>query len=513
MSNATQREINGLYELTNEARALLQDNPYCNDDIAPTAVANRTWGTRDVTSLWVTLCICIPAFTMAAGLVAMGLSPWLAVLNVTLGNLLVLIPIQLNSAAGTRYGIPFPLFCRMSFGIRGAHIPSLARAVAATGWNGVQCWIGAAAVVAMVSVFFPAFGEMSNARIIGFLFFVVLSVWVTVYGERGLKKLQALAAPTLSILTVGVLVWATIIALNDGFTIGDILQASSNYEELAARGGLVLVFLGGLTANIGFWGTLAINIPDFSRYASSQKAQFRGQLYGMPLPMFACAFIGAYMAQSTGLVFGDPFFDPTRILDYLWNPVLTFVVAAAVAFATLTTNVMANIVAPANSFSNLMPKKISFRTGVIITGALAFALQPWHLLARPDNLFFNFIGVYGGIIAPLAAIFIADYFIVKEKRLDVLELFSAEGGRYWYSAGFNMKAIIAWACGFILPTVGRILALPATPWQTNDFFRWITANAYIFSFAVAFVVYMLIMKKDNYSVLSEADIDAITEKA
>jgi len=513
MANITQREINGLYELTDKARKDLQGNPYWNDDIAPTPISSRTWKTRDVTSLWVTICICIPAFTMAAGLVALGLSPWLAVLNVTLGNLLVLIPIQLNSAAGTKYGIPFPLFCRMSFGVRGAHIPSLARAVAATGWNGVQCWIGAAAIVAMVSVFAPSFGEMANARIIGFIFFVILSMWVTAYGERGIKKLQFLAAPVLSILTVGVFAWATVMATNNGYSVGDILQASNDYVRLAAGGGLVLVFLGGLTANIGFWGTLAINIPDFSRYASSQRAQFRGQLFGMPFPMFACAFIGAYMGQATALVFGEAFFDPTRILEHLYHPVLILIVAAAVAFATLTTNIMANIVAPANSFSNLAPRKISFKVGVIITGVLAFALQPWALLARPDNLFFNFIGVYGGIIAPLAAIFIADYFIIKEKKLDIKSLFLADKGRYWYSGGFNMNAIIAWACGFILPTIGRILALPPTPWQTNTFFIRITANAYIFGFAVAFIVYVAIMKRDGKSTLSDEDLKDITENA
>jgi len=446
---------------------------------------------------------------MAAGLVMLGLSPWLAVLNVTLGNLLVLIPIQLNSAAGTKYGIPFPLFCRMSFGMRGAQIPSISRALAACGWNAFQCWIGAAAIVAMIAAFAPAFGELGmTARIIGFIAFIILSMWATIYGASGLRKLQAFAAPTLTILTVGVLVWSVVISSNAGFSVGEVLQAGNNYEVLAAGGGIALIFLAGLTANIGFWATLAINIPDFSRYASSQKSQFRGQLYGMPLTMFACAFIGAFMGQATELVFGTAFFDPTNILNHLGNPVLMFIVAAAVAFATLTTNVMANIVAPANSFSNIAPKKISYKVGVLITGGLAFIFQPWYLIEHASHLFFNFIGVYGGIIAPLAAIFIADYYMVKKGRIDIAGLFKADGGRYWYSSGFNSKAVIAWLAGAILPTIGRILDITG---NTNTFFIWITANGYIFAFAVGFFLYIALMNKGDPSYVSAEENKSLTE--
>ena len=512
MENLTQKETNGLYELSDSARASLVGNPYYNDDIAPTRVADRTWGTRDVTSLWVTLCICIPAFTMAAGLVGFGLSPWLAVLNVTLGNLLVLIPIQLNSSAGTKYGIPFPLFSRMTFGARGAHIPSISRAIAACGWNAVQCWIGGAALVAMISALVPGFGAMGfPAFLIGFFLFIILCMWATIYGSEGIRKLQKFAAPTLAILTVGVLVWSTVIATGANFSVGDILQASNNSAAIAANGGMVLVFLGGLTANIGFWATLAINIPDFSRYANSQKAQFRGQLYGMPLTMFICAFVGAYMAQATNLVFGEAFFDPSVILQHLGNPVLTFVVAAAVAFATMTTNIMANIVAPANGFSNLAPRKISYKTGVLITGLLAVLFQPWYLLGDAAALFFSFIGVYGGVIAPLAAIFIADYYLVKQQRVDVLGLFKGSEGRYWYAGGFNSKAVIAWIAGFILPTIGNIMA-NFNPGHTNVLFRWITANGYILGFVIALVVYVAIMPKTDPSFVSEEESASMTEK-
>ena len=519
MEKFSQQERNGLYELTDEARAELKGNPYYNEDLAPTKISERTWNTYNVTALWISICICIPSFTMAAGLVVLGLSPWLAVLNITLGNLLVLIPMQLNSRAGTQYGIPFPVFSRMTFGMRGAHIPSLARGLAACGWNAFQCWIGGAALVAIFAVFVPAAAGSMQARVVGFFIFLVLCMWSTIYGAGALKKLKAFAGPILIVLTAGVFAWSLALALGGGFSFGDVMQASSDPDRIAANGGLWLIFAGGLTANIGFWGTMAINIPDFSRYAKSQKAQFRGQLYAVPLSMFACAFIGAFMAQATGLVLGRPFFDPTIILQHLGgNPFLIIIVASAVAFATLTTNIAANIVAPANGLTNLMPKKISYKMGVVITCVIAIAFQPWWLFTYAARLFSLFIGTYGGILAPLAAIFVADFYRVKQCRLNVMDLFQGEKGRYWYASGFNTKAIIAWSAGFILPTIGRIMAITAgggvgsAHLIDNGFFRWVTANAYIFGFVVAYVVYMLIMDKGHPSFVSEAENKAITAK-
>ena len=519
MEKFTQQERNGLYELTDEARAELKGNPYYNEDLAPTRISERTWNTYNVTALWISICICIPSFAMAAGLVVLGLSPWLAVFNITLGNLLVLIPMQLNSRAGTQYGIPFPIFSRMTFGMRGAHIPSLARGLAACGWNAFQCWLGAWALVEIFAVFVPGVREsMLQARIVGFFVFLSLCMWATIYGAGALKKLKAFAGPILAILIVGAFAWSLHLALTAGYTFGDVIQASSDPARIAANGGLLLIFAGGLTANIGFWGTMAINIPDFSRYANSLKAQFRGQLYAVPASMFACAFIGAFMAQSTRLVYGTAIFNPMLILSRLENPVLVIIVAAAAAFATLTTNIAANIVAPANGLTNLIPKKISYKMGVVITCLLAIAFQPWWLFTYAERLFNLFIGTYGGILAPLAAIFVADFYRIKQCRLNVVDLFKGEQGRYWYSNGFNNKAIIAWVAGFIFPTIGRVMAITAgggigsAHLIDNFFFRWVTANAYIFGFVVAYIVYTLIMDKGHVSFVSEEENKAITAK-
>ena len=381
MSKYTQVEREGLYELTDAARTELVSSRFYNEDLAPTSVSQRTWTTYNITALWIGMAVCIPSFTMASSLVVLGLSPWVAVFNVILGNCIVLIPMQLNSHAGTKYGIPFPVFSRMTFGVIGTHVPSLSRALVACGWCAVQCWIGGMAVAAFVGAFAGGFTEMaevnllgamvSPAFLIGFFVFLAITLLVTWKGSEGIKWLQVISAPILIFLCLGLLVWSTVLATGAGYSIGDILQASSDTALVNDSGGFFFVFCAGLTGNIAFWATLALNIPDFSRYAKSQKAQFRGQLYGMPTFMAICAFLGAYFAQSTKLVWGEATFDPSEVLFQLGNPVLTMFTALCVMIVTLTTNVAANVVAQANAFSNLLPSKISFKTGVIITCLLA----------------------------------------------------------------------------------------------------------------------------------------------
>ena len=503
MSQYTQKEAGGLYELTDAARAELADSKYYNVDLAPTSVSQRTWTTYHIASLWVGLSICIPSFTMASSLVALGLSPWLAVFNVALGNLIILIPIQLNSHAGTKYGIPFPVFARMTFGSIGAHIPSLSRALTACGWCAIQSWIGGAAIVTMIAVFAPSFQTMPAAHFIGFGLFLILVYWITIHGSEAIKFLESIGAPILVALTLGLLVWAYLLHTGAGFSVSDTIQAKTDLDAVAASGGFWYVFMGGLTANIAFWATMALNIPDFSRYAKSQKAQFRGQLYGMPLMMAICAFIGAYFAQSTKLVFGAAMFDPTEVLALLDSKVLAFIVAIFVVLATMTTNIAANVVAPANGFSNISPKRISYKTGVLLTCILSILYRPWWIFGGAGAYIFGWLNTYGGILAPVAAIFIADYYIVKKRNIDVMSLFQGKEGRYWYSNGWNWKAVIAWVCGFILPTAGN-LGVGAL--------SWIAANGYFFGFGIGFIVYVLLMKGPSSSFVTDEEVAAMTER-
>jgi len=503
MSKYTQKESGGLYELTDAARAELSSSKYYNEDLAPTPISARTWSTYHIAMLWVGMSVCIPSFTMASSLVALGLSPWTAVFNVALGNIIILIPIQLNSHAGTKYGLPFPVFARLAFGSIGAHLPSLSRALTACGWNAVQAWIGGAAIVSLVASFAPAFGQMAAAPFIGFGIFLFLTWWVTVMGSESIKYLEAVGSPILILLTALLFVWSIMLASSGGYSFGDLLAATTDTTAIDANGGFAYIFLGGLTANIAFWATMALNIPDFSRYAKSQKSQFRGQLYGMPVAMAACAFIGAVFAQATKLVLGTAIFDPTAVLPMLNNAFVQFLVSIGVIVATLTTNIAANVVAPANGFSNVSPKRISYKMGVTLACLLAVLYRPWWIFGGAGAYIFGWLNTYGGILAPVAAIFIADYYFVKKRNIDVMGLFQGQEGRYWYNSGWNLRAIIAWVAGFILPTMGNLGVASL---------KWVAANGYIFGFAIAFVVYIALMKSEHVSFISIEEEDAMTER-
>lgn len=532
MSTYTQVEKNGLFELTDAARAELVSSSYYNEDLAPTSVSQRTWTTYNITMLWVGMSICVPSLTLATGLVTSGVSPWLAILNVALGNIIILIPIQLNSQIGCKYGIPFPGFARLTFGNRGAQIPALSRAIVACGWTSVQAWVGGGAVAAVIGCFVPKFSDPnwtmnlpswggmqvhSAGTFIGYVIFIIFIGWVAYKGMDQIKWVQNIGGPVLVVLMIGLLVWSLRIGNDAGASFGEIMNQPSSLTGTA----FLTTYMVGLMGNIAFWATMALNIPDFSRYARSQKDQFRGQLYGMPVPMAFCAFVGAFYAQaatlfnaSKGLEQGDAgWYNPFDVISVLYNinsKVIVFLTAIGVMMATVTTCVAANVVAPANGFANLSPKKISYKKGVLIAIFIAFfVLQAWWIYGSGNAAYFTWLNAYGSILAPLAAIFIADYFFCKHRRIDVASLFKGSDGRYWYSGGFNIAALIAWVAAFILPLLTFFGV-------QGPFWTFINSTNYLFAFVVGFIVYIVLMKttklgKNSY--VTEEEHEAFTDRA
>lgn len=523
MATITQVEKNGLFELTDAARAELVSSKYYNEDLAPTSVSQRNWTTYSITMLWVGMSICIPSLSLASGLIGMGVSPWLSVLNVALGNTIILIPIQLNSQIGTKYGIPFPLFARLTFGTRGAQLPALLRAITACGWTSVQSWVGGGAVAAMLSIFsdkfldanwtigLPSWGGIQTVaagQFIGYVIFIIFIGWIAYTGMDQIKWVQDIGGPLLIAVMIALLAWAAWLAKDAGYGFWEVMQQPNDMATINANGGMSYVYLSGLMGNIAFWATVALNIPDFSRYAKSQSSQFRGQLYGMPLPMAICAFIGAYFAQATKLALGTAMFDPTGVFYYIDSKIVVIVSAIGVIAATVTTCVAANVVAPANSLSNIAPKKISYRRGVLITIFIAFfILQAWWIYGS-GSAYFTWMNAYGTILAPIAAIFIADYFVCKHKRIDVAGLFVGKGGKYWYSNGINWAAIIAWIIAFIFPLLTYFGV-------AGSFWTFINSINYVWSFVIGFVVYVLLMKTSlaGKSYVTEEEHEAFTQRA
>lgn len=473
-----------------------------NVDLAPVAESGRTWSMWSIAALWVGMAICITTYTLASSLIEQGMSWKQAILTIFLGNMIVLIPMTLNAHPGTRYGIPFPVLVRASFGTLGSNVPALMRALVACGWFGIQTWIGGASIYAMSSIIFgfdPA--TKANLPIIGisageflcFMIFWAINIFVIVKGMDSIKWLEVFSAPFLLATGLGLLCWAYIAA--DGW--GPMLSQPSKFTSLRD---FWPAFAAGLTAMVGYWATLSLNIPDFSRFAKSQRDQIAGQALGLPLSMTLYSFIGVAVTSATIIVFGKAIWDPVQLMAKFHSPLLSILALVTLAVATLTTNIAANVVSPANDFSNLAPRLISFRAGGIITGFIGILMFPWKLYADPSGYIFAWLIGYSALLGPIGGIMIADYFVYRKRKLEVAELYKPDG-RYRYTGGFSGVALVALLLA-ILPNLPGFLvtikALPAT--SVAPFFLSLYRYAWFVGFAIAFVVYLALrtLSKDRH---------------
>jgi len=453
------------------------DRSLYNEDLAAIPIERRTWGLYNYVSLWVAMSVCIPTYMLASGLIAGGMSWWQAIGTILLGNLIVLIPMLLNAHAGARYGIPFPVFVRASFGVRGANVPAVLRALVACGWFGIQTWIGGQAIFAMARILWPGIG---GAGIwVCFFAFWALNIFVIWRGIEMIKILEGIAAPFM--LAVGLLLlwWIT----KQAGGLGPVLSAPSKFTS---NGDLLRFFVPSLTGMVGFWATVALNIPDFTRYARSQRDQMLGQALGLPIAMTLYSFIGVAVTSASVVIFGQAIWDPVVLLGKFNRPVVASIALVALLIATLNTNVAANVVSPSNDFSNLNPRRISFRTGGLITGVIGVLLMPWKLLGDFSAYIFGWLVGYSGLLGPIAGIMIADYFVLRKCRLNVDALYRSDG-EYAYTHGVNWKAIWALAAGIVVALCG--LVFPPL--------RWLYDYAWFVGFLVAGAVYLVLMRGEK----------------
>ena len=452
------------------------DPSLSNRDLAPTTSAQRTWTTYNYIALWFSMSMEITTYKLASSLIAKGMDWKQALATVLLGNLIVLIPMLLNAHAGTKYGIPFPVFIRAPFGVRGANLPAVMRAIVACGWFGIQSWIGGTAIHSMLVVIWPSvagIGWLLWACFLGFWLLNMIIVW---RGVESIRHLQAFGAPFMFVMAVALIVW---VRMRAG-SFGSMLSTPSQFHSTHA---FLDVFFPSLTAMVGYWATLALNIPDFTRFSKSQSAQAWGQAFGLPVAMTLYTFVGIAVTSASAVLFGHPIWDPIELLGAFHQPVVAFVALIAILVSTLSVNIGANVVAPSNDFSNLYPRLISFRTGGMITGFLGLAMCPWKLLATPDSYIFGWLVGYSGLMGPIAGIMVCDYFLIRHTELDVNSLYHREGA-YHYTKGINPRAVVALVLGVGIALIG----LAVKPLHFLYDYAWFVG------FFMAGIVYVLLMK-------------------
>ena len=530
-----------------------------NNDIRPASDAERHWSVLNMASLWVGMVVCVPTYTLAGGLIKEGMNWWQAVLTIMLGNVIVLIPMVLNGHAGTKYGVPFPVLARASFGIKGAHVPSVLRALVACGWFGIQTWFGGFAIYQLVNALFDkversldgtallawghtdllsklyegvagaaplinagdwaglvalnptlsgtfAMGVLEGAQLpffginpwemACFVLFWLLQIAIIYKGVESIRMLETLAAPFLIVIGLVLLGWAWFAA--GGF--GAMLEMPSAFGPGGAKEGQFFkVFVPSLTAMVGFWATLSLNIPDFTRYAKTQRDQVLGQAIGLPTTMTLFAFISVAVTSATTVIFADPItgalhepvWDPTVLAGMIGGGFTVVISLLALAVATLSTNIAANVVSPANALINLAPQRFTFQMGGYLTAALGFAILPWKLIASTNGYIFTWLVGYSGLLGPIVGILIADYFVLRRMKLDVDGLFHHKGP-YTYQGGFNVAALVAFGLA-VLPNVPGFLHAAGFVDSVPAVLDTIYTYAWFVGFGLAAAIYLGLM--------------------
>ena len=526
--------------MTNEDIVVLNEDlsqsSLYSEDLKPVPPEERTWSMWSLAALWVGMAVCIPTYLLASYMIGSGMT-WLeSLIIIGLANLIITIPMVLNGHAGVKYGIPFPVLGRSSFGITGIHIPSVVRAIVACGWFGIQTWIGGLAIYAIFNAITggQSVDGISFGKFVGFGIFWLLNMYFIWKGTESIKFLEQYSAPILIIMGLILIGWgankgggfknvlnqshylsAPSISVESGQNILHLnpamdsngnpkateyrlfnndqaenwlklentsltLNGSTENRKIQVRkatdngfiesaeipltvqekntsntGSKLWSYILCLTIMVGFWATMSLSIADITRYSSTQREQVLGQFIGLPGTMMLYSFVGIFVSCAAVIIFDDILignnapWDPVTLLAKFQNPVVVIISQIFMIIATLSTNIAANVIAPANAFSNLSPKNISFRMGGLITGIIGIIICPWYLMDQISNILI-FIS---GLLGPVLGIMLSDYYLIRKMEIPLNELYKEEG-KFKYSAGFNMSAMIALALGVFVAIIG-----------------------------------------------------------
>lgn len=481
-----------------------ESNQLWNEDLAPTSEAQRTWRWYHFAALWVGMVMCIPAYTLSASLIEGGMSGYQAVWTVFLANAIVLVPMLLIGHAGAKYGIPYAVLARTSFGVRGARLPALMRAIVACGWYGIQTWFGGQMIYTLGGVLLghPLGGDnitglgINAAQLICFLIFWGIQFWYIFHGMESIRQLETYTAPLKILICFVLLAWV----YNKAGSFGALLDQPSQFVEGGKKAGQFwTTFWPSLTAMIGFWATLALNIPDFTRFAKSQKDQILGQTVGLPAPMGLLALMAVIVTSATVVLYGKALWDPVDVASRMTGAAV-LIALVILLIDTVSVNLAANLVGPAYDFSALNPKLISYKTGGYITAGIALVMMPWKILETTQGYIFTWLIGYSALLGPIAGILIIDYYFIRQTQINVPALYE-EHGQYSYQKGWNMAAVIAFAIG-VIPNIPGFLnaAFPASFPEVSAVLKTIYTYAWFVGLAISSIVYFMLMRNKRASV-------------
>jgi len=484
------------------------NNPLWNSDLAATTPLQRTWRWYHFAALWVGMVMCIPAYTLSASLIESGMSWDQAVLTVFLANAIVLLPMLLIGHAGTKYGIPYAVLVRSSFGTTGARLPALLRAIVACGWYGIQTWFGGLMIYTLGGVLLghPLGGDkiaglgINGAQLTCFLAFWAVQFWYIWHGIESIRKLETYTAPIKIVICFVLLGWV----YNKAGGFGPILDQPSQFVAGGKKAGQFWqTFWPSLTAMVGFWATLALNIPDFTRFAKTQRDQVAGQSIGLPVPMGLLATLAVVVTSGTIVIYGKAIWDPVDLASRM-SGVAVLIALIVLMIDTVSVNLAANLVGPAYDFSSLSPKNISYKAGGCITALIAIAMMPWKILESTQGYIFTWLIGYSALLGPIAGIMIVDYFLIRKTRLEVAELYRSDG-MYSYGKGWNMAAVVAFVVG-VLPNIPGFLnaAFPASFPDISDWLKTTYTYAWFVGIAISALMYGVLMSFQKQAVRAVA---------
>ena len=435
-----------------------------NEDLAPTQ--ERTWGVYSLFCMWMSDVHSIGGYTFAAGLFFLGLSGWSVLTALVIGIVVVYLLMNLSGFAGQKLGVPYPVLARVSFGVFGANLAALIRAIIAIFWYGIQTWLASVAVVVLALKIWPGLQPLAKNNVLGlstlgwiaFLAMWALQLLLLRHGMETIRRFQDWAGPA---------VWAVMLALTIWILIkssGNISLNLSNKQLTAGRA--TKEFLAAIALTVAYFSTLLLNFCDFSRFAPDRRSVIVGNFWGLPVNFIAFSVVSVITTAGSFAIYGKYVTDPVDLVSRIDNVIILLLGAATFAVATLGINVVANFVSPAYDLANVAPKYIDFKRGGLISAIVALLVMPWNLYHNPAVVNY-FIGGLGAFLGPLFGIIMTDYYLLRRAQVRVADLF-IEGGPYYYEKGWNPRALVSFA---IAAAIAAVLALLPT---FNDWapFSW-----------------------------------------